>query len=246
MSVQLPLGPQFYPIGDPRHNCFVTDLSRLPDGYKLDVNHPRQLVPFPTHGHLQAMEVCDRCWVRATTSHSITSINRSAAWRALTNQELEMMAAYFNGDPSSNAQNHPLFDTIYPVAVREQRQVVTIVKHYAVRGRVTKLRYLVEYNTPEELFNYRYVYADQPTILTYQQGQECLDAYWYGPKPHQISAAFCRTLLRSQGPMTNSAIWGHLPHDEASCLIHLYRLRKLEQWVSGLTVPLYEAIVGVA
>jgi hypothetical protein len=66
------------------HTCFIPALPQLPVGYKFDSNHPYQLVPFAQFVHILApIDVCKKCYNKATTSYNLEYLNRDSARRTV-------------------------------------------------------------------------------------------------------------------------------------------------------------------
>ncbi|KAI5448789.1 hypothetical protein NCC49_006591 [Naganishia albida] len=65
--------------------------------------------------------------------------------------------------------------------------------------------------------------------------------YWYGERPHRVNEHFIRSVLTALTSGANTAIWSKLPYEEAAALWQLWRMKKLEEWVAGMTTTMLRA-----
>ena len=107
------------------HKCFPTILPDLPRGYQMDLSQPFILVALPGADQPD-IPICENCWYNAATTYDFADMNTLSAWMAVSDQDWEVLRGLGNAFPVANANNHVLFDHLYPLHVRERRAVSSI------------------------------------------------------------------------------------------------------------------------
>lgn len=227
------------------HNCFEVNLPGLPRGYRFDTQRPMQLVPFNAfHGHIAPIPICRRCYIYAITNFDLAQVNAMSARATMADPAAIALAGLARFAPLVNAISHPMYEDIHPVAPREGRTMVLIERHYARIGTPSRepvLQYLIKYSVANDPNLYRWTTATEIETRTYHDSVAVMQNYWYGERPHRVNEPFIRSVLTALTPGANTAIWSKLPYEEAAALWQLWKMKKLEEWVAGMTTTMLRA-----
>lgn len=227
------------------HTCFIPALPQLPIGYKFDSNRPFQLVPFDQFAHiLEAIDICKKCYNRATTTYHLEYLNRDSAKRTVESPAAVALGGMSRFAGVVNSCAHPMFNELYPPTLREGRRLSTIINHEARKGNATgrpRLLYVIKYQICEDprLLKTR---VDETRLRQYGNAVDILQSYWYGNHPHSINTPFVRSVLNRLSPFANSAVWNKLPIDESLLLHYLHQNGRMHEWKPGMSIKQYIGI----
>ena len=110
------------------YSCFPTILPDLPRGYQMNLQQPFRLTPLPG-ADLPDIAICENCWLTAAVTYEVAEMNTLSAWMAVSDQDWVALWGLNNADPAVNANNHMLFDYLYPFHARERRAVSSIARY---------------------------------------------------------------------------------------------------------------------
>jgi hypothetical protein len=221
------------------HTCFPSRLPQIPIGYQFDPVYPMQIVPFVHFSKLlQPISICRECYNHAITGWDVVKLNRLSAERTARSPIAGSLSGFSKFAASINSCKHPMFDELYPPAIREARTVVSVLGHEARAGSSTRkprMTYTIIYSIGNDPRVSPPTRLSEVRLRAYHNALREINIYWYGPRPHHVNTPFIRSILTRLTPFVNSALWNKLPWDEALVLHYLHNKRKLHEWKSGLT-----------
>ncbi|GHJ88311.1 hypothetical protein NliqN6_4713 [Naganishia liquefaciens] len=131
------------------HSCFQPPLPALPIGYKFDPQQPMKLVPFRHFQNtLKLIDICKKCSAHALTNFHFEVVNKVSAERTASSPAAASLGNTPRYTGMVNSCTHPMFNKIYPPALREGRRVAAILGHEARRGKGSlkpRLSYVIKY-----------------------------------------------------------------------------------------------------